>query len=207
DSARVEALDQALGLPEGWDEQQVASSLKKHYAETELGDAERRLALMDADPEAFENSDDPFIKLAVALYDHEMQLEHQSDDRSGRMQILRPDYMEAIIAWQESQGYAAYPDANSTLRITYGTVMGGEVKDGMIYKPFTTLEGIVQKDTGKEPFNAPERQLELIRAGKYGGYELESIDSVPVNFLTDLDVTGGNSGSATLNARGELVGL
>lgn len=205
--ARVEALDQALDLPETWDEQQVANRLEHFYAETELGDAQRRLALMDADPEAFENSDDPFIQLAVALYDHEMQLEHESDQRSGRMQILRPDYMEAIIAWQKAQGYAAYPDANSTLRVTYGTVMGGEVKDGLVYKPFTTLEGILEKNTGEEPFNAPERQLELIEEGDYGRYELESIDSVPVNFLTDLDVTGGNSGSATMNAKGELVGL
>jgi len=207
ESARVAALDEALGLPETWDEQTVADTLDRFYAETELGDAERRLALMEAKPEAFENSDDPFIQLAVALFDHEMQLEHESEERAGRMQILRPGYMQAIIAWQESQGYAAYPDANSTLRITYGTVMGGSPKDGLVYQPFTTLEGILEKDTGKEPFNAPERQLEAIRAGDDGPYALESIGSVPVNFLSDLDSTGGNSGSATLNGKGELVGL
>ena len=207
ETARVEALDEALDLPESWDQQQLAETLEGFYAETELGDAERRLSMMDADPEAFENSDDPFIRLAVALFDHEMALEHASDERTGRMQILRPDYMEAIIAWQESQGYAAYPDANSTLRITFGTVMGGSPKDGLVYEPFTTLEGILEKDTGEAPFNAPEEQLELIREKDYGAYELESIDSVPVNFLSDLDVTGGNSGSATLNAKGELVGL
>ncbi|MDZ7788935.1 MAG: S46 family peptidase [Xanthomonadales bacterium] len=207
DSARVEALDEALDLPETWDEQQVAATLDRFYSETGLGAAERRLALMDADPEAFENSDDPFLQLAVALFDHEMQLEHAAESRTGRMQILRPDYMEAIIAWQESQGYAAYPDANSTLRITFGTVMGGSPKDGLVYKPFTTLEGILEKNTGEEPFNAPEKQLELIREEDYGPYELERIDSVPVNFLSDLDSTGGNSGSATLNAKGELVGL
>ena len=79
--------------------------------------------------------------------------------------------------------------------------------DGLIYEPFTRLEGILQKDTGDAPFNAPATQLELIRAGIYGGYKLESIGSVPVNFLSDLDSTGGNSGSATLNDKGELVGL
>lgn len=207
DSARVAALDEGLGLPETWNEQQVSDTLGRFYAETELGDAERRLALMEADPETFENSDDPFIRLAVALYDHEMKLEHESEDRTGRMQILRPDYMEAIIAWQQDQGYAAYPDANSTLRITYGTVMGGSPADGLVYEPFTTLQGIVAKNTGEEPFNAPERQLERIREADYGRWEKESLDSAPVNFLSDLDVTGGNSGSATLNARGELVGL
>ena len=207
ESARVEALDEALDLPDVWNEQPVTETLERFYAETELSEAERRVALMDANSEAFENSDDPFIRLAVALFDHEMQLERADDDRTGRMQILRPDYMEAIIAWQEEQGYAAYPDANSTLRITYGTVMGGSPKDGLVYEPFTTLDGILEKDTGEAPFNAPEEQLELIREQEDSPYELESIDSVPVNFLTDLDVTGGNSGSATLNARGELVGL
>ena len=207
ESARVEALDEALDLPDVWNEQPVTETLERFYAETELGEAERRVALMDANSEAFGNSDDPFVRLAVALFDHEMQIEHADDDRTGRMQILRPDYMEAIIAWQEEQGYAAYPDANSTLRTTYGTVMGGSPKDGLVYELFTTLEGILEKDTGEAPFNAPEEQLELIREQEDSPYELESIDSVPVNFLTDLDVTGGNSGSATLNARGELVGL
>ncbi|WP_458788356.1 S46 family peptidase, partial [Vallitalea sediminicola] len=67
--------------------------------------------------------------------------------------------------------------------------------------------GIVEKDTGEEPFNSPEKQLKLINAKQYGDYELKSLGSVPVNFLTDLDSTGGNSGSATLNSKGELIGL
>ena len=58
-----------------------------------------------------------------------------------------------------------------------------------------------------EPFNSPQRQLDLIDAKDYGSYRMKSLKSVPVNFLSDLDITGGNSGSATLNARGELVGL
>jgi len=206
-TARVAALDEALGLPDGWNEEIVGRILDRHYAETGLGEVDRRLALMDAELEEFESSDDPFIQLAVALFEHDMALERQSKDRTGRMSILRPDYMEAIINWQRSEGYAAYPDANSTLRITYGTVMGGSPRDGLMYAPFTTLEGILEKDTGESPFDAPEAQLERIRAGDYGPYKLESLGSVPVNFLSDLDVTGGNSGSATLNADGELVGL
>jgi len=206
-SARVAALDQSLNLPAAWDSAVVGNTLDTLYAETRLGDVEQRLALMEKDPEWFDSSSDPFIRLAVALYDHEMALEEASKDRAGRMQILRPDYMQAIIAWQNDQGYAAYPDANSTLRVTYGTVMGGSPRDGMVYAPFTTLEGILEKDTGEAPFDAPQRQLELIRQADYGPYALPGIGSVPVNFLSDLDSTGGNSGSATLNAEGELVGL
>ena len=77
----------------------------------------------------------------------------------------------------------------------------------MIYEPFTRLEGLTAKHTGEWPFNVPERQRDLIDAADYGRYKLKSLGSVPVNFLSDLDSTGGNSGSATLNAKGELVGL
>ncbi|MEL6662795.1 MAG: S46 family peptidase, partial [Pseudomonadota bacterium] len=92
---------------------------------------------------------------------------------------------------------------NSTLRVSYGTVMGPP-KGGAA---FTTLEEIVEKDTGQAPFNSPVAQLEAIISRDHGPYAMEEIETVPVNFLSDLDVTGGNSGSATLNGRGELVGL
>ena len=204
---RVADFDAAMGFTADTTADDLPALLDPFYAGTTLGDLDTRLALMEASPEEFENSDDPFIKLAVAMYDYGFDLETQSKTRSGRSLALRPAYMEAIVAWEEEQGKLAYPDANSTLRITFGNVMGGSPFDGMAYLPFTTLEGITQKDTGIDPFNAPQRELDLIAARDYGEYELEAINSVPVNFLSDLDVTGGNSGSATLNANAELVGL
>ena len=207
DTVRVAAFDEALGLPENWDEEAVSDILDTYYAETQLDETEYRLSLMEQEPSFFEESNDPFIELAVALYETDREMEAAAKDRAGRMASLRPDYMQAIIDWQASEGFAAYPDANSTLRVTYGTVMGGSPKDGLIYTPFTTLEGITEKDTGEEPFNSPQRQLDLIEAGDYGQYALDTLGSVPVNFLSDLDSTGGNSGSPTMNSKGELVGL
>lgn len=206
-ASRVAVFDEALGLTAETTAADLPGLLDRFYAGTTLGDAQTRLALMEAAPAAFETSDDPFIKLAVALHAYELELEEQAKERAGRALALRPAYMEAITAWQREAGGLPYPDANSTLRITFGNVMGGSPFDGMAYLPFTTLEGITQKDTGEEPFNSPQRQLDLIAAKDHGDYALESIGSVPVNFLSDLDVTGGNSGSATLNAKGELVGL
>ena len=69
------------------------------------------------------------------------------------------------------------------------------------------MKASCRRTRAREPFNSPAAQLDLIRAGDYGDYYLDSIGSVPVNFLTDLDSTGGNSGSATLDADGKLVGL
>ena len=204
---RMADFDRALGLDEIFEQKILSDRLDHYYSTTTLGDMKIRLKLMEASSEEFEQSKDPFIRLAVALDEYSQKEEDASKDRSGRYSNLRPDYMAAIIAWREANGTLAYPDANSTLRITYGSVLGGSPQDGIIYEPFTRLEGILAKDTGKAPFNAPAHELDVIRAKDYGSYELESIGSVPVNFLSDLDVTGGNSGSATLNAKGELVGL
>ena len=204
---RVSAFDTALGLAPDMGADAVEALIEPYYQGGELTDPAKRLEWMGKSPAAFEASEDPFIKLAVALHDTEMALEEASKDRSGRSAALRPQYMQAIIDWQKSNGLVAYPDANSTLRITYGHVMGGSPKDGLIYEPFTRLEGLTAKHTGEWPFNVPERQSNAIEAADYGSYALESLGTVPVNFLSDLDSTGGNSGSATLNADGELVGL
>src|SRR3546814_12535759 len=74
-------------------------------------------------------------------------------------------------------------------------------------EPFTTLAGIVEKDTGVEPFDAPKAELDAIAAGKGARYRMESLGDVPVNFLSDVDTTGGNPASPTPNAKGALVGL
>jgi len=204
---RVAALDKALDLGEKFDADALSARLEKFYEKTELNNVNNRLDLMSASPTDFEASNDPFIKLAVALYDEDIKQEKAGKDRKGRFAELEPEYMRAIMAWQKSKGFTAYPDANSNLRVTYGNVMGGFPKDGLRYTAFTTLEGIKEKDTGVTPFNSPKSQLDLIDAKDYGAYELDAISSVPVNFMSDLDITGGNSGSATLNGRGELVGL
>ena len=204
---RVATFDAALGLTSETTADDLPALLERFYDETRLSDVETRLALMEATPEQLEASDDPFMQLAVAMYDYGRGLEDQSEERSGRSLALRPAYMEAITAWQREEGRLTYPDANSTLRVTFGSVLGGSPRDGMAYLPFTTLEGITDKDTGEDPFNSPQALLDRIAERDYGDYALDSIGSVPVNFLSDLDSTGGNSGSATLNARAELVGL
>ena len=112
-----------------------------------------------------------------------------------------------MFDFNASQGKPVYPDAKSSLRITFGTVRGYSPRDAVQMLPFTTLDGIVAKYTGAEPFDAPKAELDAIAAGKGKQYRMESLGDVPVNFLSDVDTTGGNSGSPTLNGKGELVGL
>jgi hypothetical protein len=75
------------------------------------------------------------------------------------------------------------------------------------WSAFTTAEGMVAKHTGKGEFDAPDKAVELVKAKDYGNYVAPELGTLPVNYLTTVDITGGNSGSATLNAKGELVGL
>ncbi len=100
-----------------------------------------------------------------------------------------------------------YPDANSTLRFTYGTVQSYDPADAVHYKEITYIDGIIEKwDPSDEEFQVPEKLVELHKAKDYGRYA-DHTGNLPVCFISNNDITGGNSGSPILNGNGELVGL
>jgi hypothetical protein len=150
-------------------------------------------------------SKDPLIQLALKLRPLQKASNDRTDAYDGAMTTLKPAFIEAL---QKHSTTPLAPDANSTLRVTYGTVRGYSPAPGApVYTPFTVVSEMVKKHTGTEPFNAPSVVLDAIKAKKFGPYVDNDLGEVPIDFLSDLDITGGNSGSATLNARGELVGL
>ncbi|WP_289007663.1 S46 family peptidase [uncultured Idiomarina sp.] len=208
-SERDAAFDKAMGLRDGMSKDELSALIDGWYESTSLLDRDNRMALLEFGPEQFEQSEDPFVKAAVALYPSDLEDEKKSEELSGKIQQAYADYMRAKIAFMQSKGEAVYPDANSTLRITYGNVAGRDhgTEDGNAWAPFTTLRGVTEKATGEGEFNAPEEQLKAIEAGDFGPYEKADLNSVPVNYLATLDITGGNSGSAVLNHKGEFVGL
>jgi hypothetical protein len=203
-SQRVAALDKWLG---GSDAASIQRALDNAYSKTQLGTAEKRLEWMKANKKAFEASQDPLIKLSVALMPTLLKLEDEGKVRAGEQSRYRPVYMAAVQEYKRSKGQGVYPDANGTLRITFGNVTGYPARDGVAYTPFTTAEGMAVKATGQEPFDAPKNILDAVARKDYGRYSDAKLGTLPVNFLSDLDITGGNSGSPVLNARGELVGL
>ena len=208
---RLEPLDKAAGLTPGLAPAAAAAAIDKHldglYAGTKLADRDVRLAYLEKSTADLIASGDTFIALAAALEPLAEANREAAKNRAGAYARLRPVYMEAML---EKAGGLLAPDANSTLRVTYGQVKGVDTRDGLFYKPQTTLQGIVEKNTGSGDFDAPQRQLDAIRAlraGKSTAFFDKGVNDVPVNFLSTVDTTGGNSGSPTLNAKGELVGL
>ncbi len=177
------------------------------FGKTQLHNTAQRLAWMEQNRAAFTQTDDAFIQLAVQLHEVGMSLENRRKEIDGNLDFIIPQYMEAMIAWKKSQGKPVYPDANSTLRVTFGNVGAYAPRDGVTKGPFTTVEGIVEKHTGNEPFIAPAPLLQAIKEKRYGVFKDKVLATVPVDFLSSADTTGGNSGSAVMNKRGELVGL
>ena len=114
-------------------------------------------------------------------------------------------FTAGLLEWQK--GKATYPDANSTMRLTYGTVLPYSPKDAIMYNYYSTLKGVMEKeDPNNYEFKVPAKLKALYEAKDYGQYAMAD-GNLPVNFLTNNDITGGNSGSPVLDADGCLIGL
>lgn len=188
------------------DRASIDKAIGELYAKTKLEDEKTRIELFRNGKKAdLAKSSDPLIRLAVTLKPLVEAAENREKAYEGAMSLLHPRYFEAL---QLMRGSVLAPDANSTLRVTYGTVRGYRPKpEAPEYRPFTTISEMVAKVTDKEPFFTPAKFVEAARAKKFGKYTSAELGEVPVDFLSDLDITGGNSGSPTINSKGELVGL
>lgn len=192
---------------ESIDDAAIDKALDGLYKQTKLEDPKQVMKLYSsATLASLKKSKDPFIALAVALAPMLEANEKLSSERAGKMAVLRPRYIAALREFAESKGEVLAPDANSTLRITYGTVRGYS-SNGKDHEPFTIASQMLAKHTGEEPFDLPEGVRTAIESESFGPYVDPELGEVPIDFLADLDITGGNSGSPTLNARGELIGL
>ncbi len=186
---------------------QLQARLDALYAGTALGDEAERLRVVQAGAGELASSGDTLLKAAAVLMPAILRLEDEAKVRDGELLRLRPAYMRALIGFRKSQGRAVYPDANSTLRVSYGRVSALEPRDGVAYRPLTTVQGIIEKHTGQAPFNAPRPLRDAIAKGDFGSTADPGLKTQTVDLLTNLDTTGGNSGSPVLDAHGRLIGL
>ncbi|HEX2834978.1 MAG TPA: S46 family peptidase [Thermoanaerobaculia bacterium] len=197
---RIAALDDAVAKAGG-----VDAYLDKLYANTKVGSEDERKKMLGETTAQLQARKDSMLELAASLVPLFEAREEEELAATGAMARLRPGYFEVL---RKVSGGTLYPDANSTLRITIGRVEGYSPKDATSYTPLTSLAGVVEKESGKEPFANPPALLAAAKdPAKTKPYAIPELGDVPVNFLSTCDTTGGNSGSPTLNAKGELVGL
>ncbi len=149
--------------------------------------------------------DDPACTVGMSIYNECLQAQMKTMKSSQDLGKARQTYTAGLLEWKK--GEPSYPDANFTMRLTYGTVGGYSPKDAVVYKHYTTLDGVMEKeDPDNWEFVVPEKLKELWKNQDYGQYGTEDGKMVTC-FLSNNDITGGNSGSPIMNARGELIGL
>ena len=214
-------------------DRKVAKALMKHYrdiAEPEnyLKNLPEDFATMDIDAfvdSMFEGSaftsaetlkaaiaekgtgifEDLAVKTGMSIYNECLQAQMLTMASEEALAKARQVYTAGLLEWKD--GEPSYPDANFTMRYTYGTVGGYSPKDAVVYKHYTTLDGVMEKeDPDNWEFVVPEKLKELWKNKDYGQYGTADGKMVTC-FLSNNDITGGNSGSPIMNARGELIGL
>lgn len=213
-------LRKGAELPEG----QKIPALEKRFGNLQ-GDARRRAEedfarsivdskkystaqtvseLFDLSAAQLRDLHEPYVDLALELGPIIDEQQASTSVFNATVQRWRPRLVQGM---SEMMGSKPYPDANRTLRFTYGFVKGYVPHDAATYQPFTHLSGVIEKDTGREPFDAPEKLKQLYRARDFGPYANAEGTDVPVDFLSDVDIIGGNSGSPIINGKGEQVGI
>ncbi|MEK6570418.1 MAG: S46 family peptidase [Bacteroidota bacterium] len=147
--------------------------------------------------------DDPFVRLAHELDKENRQIGERVTKFNATITALRTGLMDGWSLWK---GGLTYPEANRTLRLTYGTVRKYVPRDAVEYNWMTKLGGVIEKESNEDPFIIPPKLRDMYDKRDFGNYADPKLGDVPVCFLADCDITGGNSGSPVVNGRGEFVG-
>ena len=174
------------------------------YANTFVTDSNEYNKLAD-EPSLSKLKKDKAIQYAMSFANnYEKHYKPKVDAFTTKKIELAKEYVHDLMEWKKGKDF--YPDANSTMRISYGEVLSYEPQDGVHYNYFTTLDGLVAKyKPGSYEFDAPKDLLGLNKTRNYGQYA-DKDGSLHTDFITTNDITGGNSGSPVMNANGELIG-
>ena len=202
---RIPPVDAALAATgQSGAEAQVDALLDKLYASTQIGTAEAETKMLDETTAQLTARNDSMVSFAASLRPFASQLDEAEQSFDGAMSRIRPVMLDAL---RVARGGRLYPDANGTLRFGFGQVKGYGPKNAVWYSAQTDVRGVVEKEKGEEPFNSPSHLLERAKAHEFGPYADPELKTLPVAFISTNVVTNGSSGSATLNAWGELCGL
>ncbi|MCE4563560.1 S46 family peptidase [Maribellus sp. CM-23] len=174
------------------------------FKKTIFDNQEEYLAFLD-NPSLKVLEKDMAFQTAVEIFDKYNQIREAIDTRSDILKKGQRLFVAGLMEMQPDKKF--YPDANSTMRLTYGKVLDYDPRDGVTYKYYTTTDGYLEKEIpGDYEFNVPARMKELLLAKDYGQYA-DADGTLHACFITNNDITGGNSGSPVINGKGELIGI
>jgi hypothetical protein len=172
------------------------------YAKSAFSNPEKIKELFNKDLTKLFSLKDPMKTFASQLNDEMNPEDERDSQRQSELNLLMAKYVDAKSIWKNKQ---FIPDANGTLRFTYGFVKGYMPNDGEYDKPFTTLAGVIEKESAE--YELLQSIKDLYAAKDFGNFMHPDLNDLPVNILYNLDTTGGNSGSPIMNAYGELIGV
>lgn len=196
------AEDLFKGMSDAERRKAEAEMAEKIAAGDQFNSAEKIFGLYSMNLDELKNKHPKIVELVTGLAKARADINAATAKFNSEIEDLRLRYQQGMA---EMTGTTPYPDANASLRFTYGEVKGYSPREAVTYTPFTTLRGTIDKDTGVFPFDVPQKLKDLQRSGDFGKYG--SGGTVPVNFLATTDIIGGNSGSPILNGKGEQVGI
>jgi hypothetical protein len=202
---KIEAIEKRFGQLKGEARRRAEEDLAREIVDSKRYSLEASLSdLLNLSASQQRDLHDPLIEFAADLSAEFARTQPRQQVFNAMVSSWRPLLVQGM---SEMRGVKPYPDANRTLRFTYGEVKGYLPHDAAVYLPTTRLSGVVEKDTGREPFDVPEKLKQLYRARDFGPYATDAGADVPVDFLSTTDIIGGNSGSPIMNGRGEQVGI
>lgn len=186
------------------EQNEIDEYINELLEDTDLTDSDDYIKLLDKSYDDLLDEDDPLINLAHSLREQNKVVDDQTKKREGELDLLSAKLYEVKKMFQKK---SFVPDANSTLRLTYGYVKGYAPADAVYYSPFTTLEGLIEKSYEGGDYVMSDNLIEFYKKKDFGKYYNDKIKGLPVALLYNMDTTGGNSGSPVLNAYGELIGV
>lgn len=202
---KIAAIEKIVGNKTGAARKETAKQFVEDlFTLTIFTDFDKALERFDTSETEINALNDPLILFAAELEKENKVIQEKYDAFVGAVLKLRPQWIQGLSEWKKGN---LYPDANGTIRFTYDYVKGYKPRDAVSYDWITTLNSVIEKDTGIEPFDNPKALTELFNKKDFGRYSGNFIKHVPVNFLHTTDTSGGNSGSPVLNGKGEIIGV
>lgn len=212
ESSRILAVDEILEGNGINPEETFQEFVSNNVTSSKLRDKEYFNSLLKKSPQEISAMQEPLFIFAKKIKMQSQVSDKENQKNEGRLNILYGDLVDVKMKWKNTNlpaGQASFiPDANSTLRLTYGYIKGYNPADAVYYEPFTTIDGVIEKNsTGSEDFVIPDKLRAAYNKKDFGTHISKKTGKLPVALLYNMDTTGGNSGSPVLDAYGNLIGV